>query len=152
MLISFLLIESRPNLNIGVPHICCWLAGLSLQIRRWRYLFWYFVAVWVGSKRGLGRIKALLCYYLWFGSKNTTRAQMSWDNCMMPKKVGGLSFISLENDMRAIISGLFEHFSDLQILLSYCITQLQPSSHSIWGLSSFCLFSPNFFVKVGSKV
>jgi hypothetical protein len=52
---------------------------------------WYFIAVWVGSKKLLGRIKALLCNYLWSGSENTARAQVNWDDCTVPKKVGGLS-------------------------------------------------------------
>lgn len=63
----------------------------------------------VGSKKGSRKIEAL-CYHLWFGYEDMARAQMSWDICTMPKKVRGLSLISLENDMRALISGLFKHF------------------------------------------
>ena len=52
---------------------------------------WYFIAIWVGLKRILGKIKALLCKYMWSGAENIARTQVSWDNYIMLKKIGGLS-------------------------------------------------------------
>ena len=54
---------------------------------------WYFIIIWARSKRVLGKIKTLFRNYLWIGAKNATRAHASWDDYMMPKKVGGLSLI-----------------------------------------------------------
>jgi hypothetical protein len=44
------------------------------------------LVVWVGSKKVLGRIKALLRNYLWSGTESTTRARVSWDDCTCPRK------------------------------------------------------------------
>ena len=41
---------------------------------------WYFIAVWVGSKRVLEKIKALFRNYLWHAYENTARARVSWDD------------------------------------------------------------------------
>lgn len=59
---------------------------------------------WVGSKRILGEIKALLRKYMWSGAENIARAQVSWDNHIMLKKVGGLSFTSLDDAMQALVN------------------------------------------------
>ena len=78
------------------------LAGRTLIVRQILMpSLWYCIVVWVGSMKLLGRIKALLHKYLWSGSWNTTRARVSWDDCVMPKKVGGLSIISPEDAMKA---------------------------------------------------
>lgn len=52
---------------------------------------WYFIADWAGLTKILGKIKALLCNYLWSSSENTTRVCVRWDDCTLPKKVGSLS-------------------------------------------------------------
>ena len=57
---------------------------------------------------------------------------VNWDDCTMLKKVGGLSLPSSEDDMKTIVSkwivqALLPDHSNLQTLLRYCITQLQPS-------------------------
>lgn len=98
---------------------------------------WYFIIVWARTKKHLGEIKALLCNYLWYGSENMIRAHVSWDNYMMPKKVGGLSLISLEDAMRAfmckwIIQTLLPGKLNLQIIVRYYITYLQSSYHGLW--------------------
>ena len=118
---------------------------------------WYFIAIWVGSKRVLAKIEALLRNYLWSGARKTTRAWVSWDNCMISKKVRGLSLISLEDAMKTfmnkrIIQALLCSKLNLQIILRYRITLLHPSYHGPWGPSSLWVFSPNFSTKCGSKV
>jgi hypothetical protein len=65
---------------------------------------WYFIALWAGSGKILWKVKALLWNHLWYGSKNTARAQTSWDDYTLLKKVGGLSLTSLEDAMRALMS------------------------------------------------
>jgi len=102
---------------------------------------WYFIGVWVGSKRVLGILKALLHNYLWYGSVNTTGARVNWDDYMMPKKVRGLSFLSPKDAMKALMSkwviqALLPGKLNLQTILKYHIEQLQPSHHGPWGLSS----------------
>lgn len=65
---------------------------------------WYFTTVWVGLKRVLVNVKALLRNYLWCGSKNTTHTSRSWGDCMIPKKIGGLSLTSSQDAMKALMS------------------------------------------------
>lgn len=64
---------------------------------------WYFIVVWVGSKKVMRQIKAC-CNYLWSGFEHTTIARVNWDDCTMPKEVGGLSLTSLEDAMKAVMS------------------------------------------------
>lgn len=42
---------------------------------------WNTIIVWARSKRVIGRIKFLLCNYLWYGSENMARARVGWDDC-----------------------------------------------------------------------
>jgi hypothetical protein len=118
----------------------------------------YFIVVWMGSKRVLGKkIKPLLCSYLWSRSENTTRARVNWGDYIMPKKVGGLSLTLPEDAMKALMSkwinqALLPSKSNLQIILRYHIMHLQPSYHGPWGPSSLWPFSSSFSTKGGSKV
>ena len=50
------------------------------------------------------KIKALLCNCLWYGLENKAKARVSWDDCTMPKIVGGLSLISPKNAMKTLMS------------------------------------------------
>jgi hypothetical protein len=98
---------------------------------------WCFTTVWVGLKRVLVNIKALLRSYLWCGTKNMTRTWVSWDKCMIPKKIGGLSLTSLEDAMKAlmskwIIQAIMPDHANMQILVRCRITRLQPSYHDKW--------------------
>ena len=102
---------------------------------------WYFILVWVGWRKVLRKIKALLCNFLWLGLVNTTRSRVSWDDYVLLKKVGGLSLASPKDVMRALISKsiiqtLLPAQSNLQLLFKYSIVQLQPSYHGSWGPSS----------------
>jgi hypothetical protein len=72
---------------------------------------WYFIALWVGSKKILWKVKALLWNHLWYGSKNTARAQMSWDDYTLLKKVGGLSLTSLARGCYACTYEQVDHSS-----------------------------------------
>ena len=68
---------------------------------------WYFITVWAGSKKVLGNIKALLCNSLRSGSENMTISCVSWDDYVLPKKVGGLRLTFVEDAMRALMSKWF---------------------------------------------
>ena len=99
---------------------------------------WYFITVWAGSKKLLGRIKALFCTNLWSGSESTTRARVSWDDCTMPKKVVGIYLILPEDAMKALMSKwviqtILLGKWNLQIILRYRIKQLQPYP---WSMGS----------------
>lgn len=63
-----------------------------------------FIAVWVGSKEVLGKVKALLPNHLWFGFENTACARTGRDDYAMAKKVGGLNLTSPEDAMKAPMS------------------------------------------------
>lgn len=51
-----------------------------------------------------------------------------------------------------IIQALLPNHSNMQVLLRYCINQLQPSSHDRRGSYSLWLFSPTFSIKCKSKI
>jgi hypothetical protein len=72
-------------------------------------------------------------------------------------KPAPFSLTSPEDAMRALISkwilqALLPAQSNVQAILRYPITQLQPPYHGSWGPSSLWLFSLNFYTKGGSKV
>lgn len=102
---------------------------------------WYFIAVWVGSKRGLVKIKALLHNFLWYGSKKTALTQVRWRDCMMLKKIGGHNLAFVEDTMKVlmsewIIQALLPNHVNMQILLRFRIAWLQPSYHGNRGPTS----------------
>lgn len=71
--------------------------------------------------------------------------------------VSGLGLISPEDAMKLLMSkwivqALLPGMSNLQIILQYRITKLQPSNHGPWGPSSLWLFTPNFSTKGRSRV
>ena len=101
---------------------------------------WCFIAIWAGSQRAMGKIKALLRTYLWSGSKNATTTHVSWDDYMMPKENSGLSLLSPEDAIKALMSkwivqALLPGKSNLQIILRCFIMQLQPFYYGPWGPS-----------------
>lgn len=82
---------------------------------------WYFIKVWVGTKKILCKIKALLCNYLWYGVENAARAWVRWDDCTIPKKVGGWSLTSLEMPCKHLwINGLFRLSSMASQTCKFC--------------------------------
>ena len=95
---------------------------------------WHFTTVWVGLKRVLVNNKALLRNCLWCGSKNMTCTRMSWDDCMILKKIGGLSLTSSEDAMKALMSkwivqAIMHGHANIQFFTRFRITRLQPSYH-----------------------
>lgn len=120
-------IGSRANSSIGILHTCPLLVRISFVNQVSLSSLWYFIVVWVGSKKALGKIKALFCNYLWFGFENMVRGCVSRNDCTMLKKVGGPSLTSLEGAMQALMSkwtvqALLSSWSNLQTLLRYRIT------------------------------
>ena len=77
----------------------------NLSLARWTLIvnqflmssLLYFIVVWVGSKRVIGRIEALFHNYLWSGSQNIAKARVSWEDCTIFKKVRGVGLISPKN-------------------------------------------------------
>ena len=74
------------------------------------------------------KIKALLCICLWYGLENKAKARVSWDDCTMPKIVGGPSLISPKDAMKTlmgkwIIQALLpgKHSTNLLIIPRYRI-------------------------------
>jgi hypothetical protein len=63
---------------------------------------WYFIAIWVRPNKLLREIKALLCNYLSSVCENIAKAHRSWDDCVVPKKDGGMVSASREDTMRAL--------------------------------------------------
>lgn len=101
---------------------------------------WYFIPIWAGLSKVLGKIKALLCNYLWLDSENKPRPHVSWDDYVLPNKVGGLRLASLEDATRALVSkwiiqALLPTQSNLQVLYKvphHAIATVLP-----WLLGSF---------------
>lgn len=119
---------------------------------------WYFIAVWVGSKKVLGKFEALLRNYLWSIYENTIR--VSWDDCTLLKKIGGLDLTSSEEIVRAFMDysstshwpNKFASFVEVQDFLSatflpwfvgfiICMVVLPDFSSQRWvkSLASHCL-------------
>ena len=97
-------------------------------------------------------IKTLICKCLWLGSKNMVKARVNWDDYTMYKKVGDLNLILPKDAIQTlmnkwIIQVLPPRKVNLEMILRYHITQLQPSYHGPWGPFSLWLFSQQYSIK-----
>lgn len=49
---------------------------------------WYFIALWVSSRKVVCKFKVLMRNYLWSRHEHTTRARLSWNNRIIRKENG----------------------------------------------------------------
>jgi exonuclease III len=98
---------------------------------------WYFVAAWGGSSKVYGKITALLRNYLWAGKDSRTRTRVSWQDCCIKRKLGGLSLIDPKEAEVGLLSKWVVHAflpgdSNLQTILRNKLSMMSPSRVSRW--------------------
>ena len=57
---------------------------------------WFFITVWGGSNKILNKIRGMICNYLWSRNMQLIRTRISWRECYLKKKYGGLGLVDLE--------------------------------------------------------
>lgn len=99
-----------------------------------------FITLWGGSNKILSKIRGTICNYLWSSQEQLTRTRVSWRECCLKKKCGGLGLI----DPRAAKSSLLYKWvvktmepgeSNLQLMLRYRLARFNPQKGRSWGVS-----------------
>ena len=60
------------------------------------FILWFFITVWRGSNKTLSKIRGAIRNYLWSGKEQLTRTKISWRECCLKKKCGGLGLVDPE--------------------------------------------------------
>jgi hypothetical protein len=98
---------------------------------------WYFVAVWGGTSKVFGKITTLLRNFLWLGKEHRTRIRVSWHDCCVKRKQGGLSIINPKDAEVALLSkwvvyAFLPGQSNLQTIIRYKLSQMSPNRETKW--------------------
>lgn len=59
-------------------------------------IVWFSITIWGGSNKLLREMRGVIRIYLWLGKEKLTRSRVSWRECCMKKKYGGLRLVDLE--------------------------------------------------------
>ena len=99
---------------------------------------WYFTSIWHGSVKVLGKIKGLLRNYLWSGMEYASRARVSWSDCCVKRKAGGLSLLDPQEATTTllckwIINAYGPGESNLKIILRSKLWSCSPCKESKWS-------------------
>jgi hypothetical protein len=98
---------------------------------------WYFITIWQGSKRVLGKITSLIRNFLWSNKEHKTRIRVNWGDCYVKRKNRGLGIIDPTDALKAllnkwIISTYLPSESNLQLLLRHKLSLFQPAKRLLW--------------------
>ena len=64
---------------------------------------WFFITVGGGSNKILGKIRGAIRNYLWSGKEQLTRTRVSWKECCVIKKYGGLGLVDPEDAKTSLL-------------------------------------------------
>ena len=102
---------------------------------------WFFIMVCGGgSNKTLTKIKGAIRNYLWSGKEQLTRTRVSWRECCLKKKFGGLGLVDPEVAKTSllckwIVKALEPGESNLQLMLRYRLARFNPQKGKRWGVS-----------------
>ena len=101
---------------------------------------WFFITVWGGSNKILRRIRGAIRNYLWSGKEQLTRTRVSWQECCMRKKKGGLGLVDPNIAKTSllckwIIKAMEPGESNLQLMLRFRLARFNPQRGRSWGVS-----------------
>ena len=99
---------------------------------------WFFVTVWGGSNKVLSNFRGAIRNYLWSGKEQLTRTRVSWWECCLKKKKGGLGLVDPESAKisllcKWVIKTLEPGESNLQLMLRYRLARFNPQRGRSWG-------------------
>ena len=118
---------------------------------------WFFITVWGGSNKILRSIRGAIRNYLWSGKEQLTRTRVSWKECCMKKKNGGLGLVDPEATNTSllckwVVKAMEPGESNLQIMLRYGLARFNPQRGRSWGVGLDWFTSKNHIGYAGSKV
>ena len=92
---------------------------------------WFFITVWGGSNKILNKIRGAIRNYLWSGKEQRSRTRVSWRECCLKKKLGGLGLMDLETAKisllcKWIVKAMETGESNLQLMLRYRLARFNP--------------------------
>lgn len=85
---------------------------------------YYFASIWGGTKKGLYKIRMMMKYYLWSGTKIRPRAKVKWLQCCLPFEKGRINLINPTDALTSlmakwIVKALEPVDSNLHIMLRH---------------------------------
>ena len=63
----------------------------------------FFITVWGGSNKVLKKIRRAICNYICSGKEQLTWTRVSWQECCLKKKYGGLGLVDLEEAKNSLL-------------------------------------------------
>ena len=101
---------------------------------------WFFITVWGSSNKILTKIRGAIKNYLWSGKEQLTRTRVSWRECCLKKKHGGLGLVDPETAKisllcKWIVKAMEPGDSNLQLMLRYRLARFNPQSGRRWEVS-----------------
>ena len=118
---------------------------------------WFFITVWDGSNKILTKMRGTIRNYLWSGKKQLTRTRVSWRECCLKKKYGGLGLVDPEAAKisllcKWIVKAMEPGNLNLQLILRYRLARFNPQNGWKWGVSLDWFTSRQHQGFAGSKV
>ena len=118
---------------------------------------WFFTTVWGGSNKILRKIRGAIRNYLWSGKEQLTRTRVSWRECCMKKKDGGLGLVDPELAKiglmcKWIVKAIEPGESNLQLMLRYRLARFNPQRGKRWGIRLDWFTCKEHIGFTGSKV
>lgn len=103
-------------------------------------ILWFFITVWRGSNKVLRKIRVAIRNYMWSGKEQLTRTRVSWKECCMRKKHGGLGLVDPETAKTCllckwIVKAMELGESNLQLMLRFRLARFNPQRGRSWGLN-----------------
>jgi hypothetical protein len=77
--------------------------------------------------------------YMWSGNEQFTRTRVSWQECCLKKKYGGLGLVDPEESKTSllckwIVKAMEPGESNLQLMLRYRLARFNPQRGRSWGV------------------
>jgi hypothetical protein len=118
---------------------------------------WFFITVWGGSNKVLRKIRGAIRNYMWSGKDQFTRTRVSWQECCLKKKYGGLGLVDPEEAKTSllckwIVKAMEPGESNLQLMLRYRLARFKPKQRRSWGVDLEWFTSKQHQGVSGSKV
>ena len=101
---------------------------------------WFLITVWGGSNKILTKIRGAIRNYLYSGKEQLTRTRVSWRECCLTKRYGGLGLVDPEVTKisilcKWIVKAMEPGEFNLQLMLRYRLARFNPQRGRRWGVS-----------------
>ena len=101
---------------------------------------WFLITVWGGSNKILTKIRGAIRNYLCSGKEQLTRTRVSWRECCLKKKYGGLGLVDPEATKisilcKWIVKAMEPGEANLQLMLRYRLARFNPQRGRRWEVS-----------------